>query len=64
MTRPLASSTQPEWLGFFVSDGDRPVLTVTPTDLPLVIRWESGREKKEYVLLGTKAGKLLLNRRE
>ncbi len=63
MPRFIASWTQPERLGFFISEGHLPVLTVTPAELPLVIRWESGREQKEDLLLSTKAGKLLLNRR-
>ena len=38
------------------------VLELTPEQLPLLIRFKVGSETKEYVLLKTKQGKLLLNK--
>jgi len=38
------------------------VVELTPDQLPLLIRFRVGDETKEYVLLKTKQGKLLLNK--
>ena len=38
------------------------VVELTPEQLPLLIRFKVGNETKEYVLLKTKQGKLLLNK--
>lgn len=71
-----SSKTQPLWLGFlFAGRGDSggptegvacqpQVLSVTPEDLPVIIRLLLCEGPKDYILHKTKAGKLLLNRRE
>jgi hypothetical protein len=38
------------------------VVELKPDQLPLLIRFKVGDETKEYVLLKTKQGKLLLNK--
>lgn len=71
-----SSKTQPLWLGFLFagrrgSGGSTEgvacqpqVLSVTPEDLPVITRLLLREGLKEYILRKTKAGKLLLNRRE
>lgn len=71
-----SSKTQPLRLGFLFAahqDGDcstshasrqLQVLSVTPDDLPVIIRLLLHEGSKDYILRKTKAGKSLLNRRE
>ena len=71
-----SSKTQPLRLGFlFAGRGDsggptegvsrQPrVLSVVPEDLPVIIRLLLREGPKDYILRKTKAGKLLLNRRD
>lgn len=38
------------------------IVELKPEQLPLLIRFKVGTETKEYILLRTKQGKLLLNK--
>jgi hypothetical protein len=70
------SKTQPLRLGFLVpgrlgsggpADGacrQPQVVSVAPEDLPVIIRLVLREGSKDYILRKTKAGKLLLNRRD